>query len=178
MLLNMYAIIDKLDEFKAFFKKYEDIRMPFEIMGGKFNRKVKILSNMAIAIVIMNYGVALLCFVLLFSSYEYLNRKSYVRLWICNNIPGKCWLKLFILCNFDFVAGSVMISSPTLMFYFGINAIFGLMSIHEFVKDICSSKIPRAEWYTSELYQNLVEQKLKICVMMHDQTLRQVKSIK
>ncbi|XP_045474219.1 uncharacterized protein LOC123680385 [Harmonia axyridis] len=171
MLINLWLMLEKQEILKGMFTWHERIRIPYEIMDEELNKKVEMLSKIPICLVLMNYGLALLSFFFLAYSFEYFNDKSYSRVWIINELPGYYWSKIVLLYVVDFISATVMVSSPTAMIYFGTSGVFRIMLINKFVKSICSSQIPEDKRYDSELYQKLVEQKLKICVLLHDQAI-------
>lgn len=172
---NLWILFRTYDQIFIFGKEIYDTTFAFELVDSEalteFSRMVTIVK----LVTCINYFLAVCTSVGLGASQDILNEKIYSRVWTCQNFSATtCSIAGYLQSCLDVPVIMSTVSIPFIMVYYEILAIVHVDYMNEAVKTVCKTCLPEKELYTSEIFQRIVCNKLKICIMMHEKLIRSV----
>ncbi|KAK9881820.1 hypothetical protein WA026_017332 [Henosepilachna vigintioctopunctata] len=174
VLINLWTVIVKYNEITWFIHTLRGMVIPIDkdIVGEIKYKRIMFTRMLVKFIVLVDYGLALAAALGIFLSPEYFNSKNYLPVWIRKNFINYSEYILFFIHLTIFPVALALVSLSIALMYCVLTSVSQLTLINIVIKGICHSSIHPDERYDSELFQSIVLQKLKICVMIHQICIR------
>ncbi|XP_044755172.1 uncharacterized protein LOC123314118 [Coccinella septempunctata] len=169
---NLWILLVTYDEVYKYGKKVEQITFAFELSDSKLLSEVEGMVAVIKFVTCINYLLGICTSLTLLCSQDILKDIIYLRVWICQNFSATtCSIVGYSISLLDIPIICSTVSMPFLLVYFEIVDIVHVKYLNELIKTICESSLLEEELYNSELFQRIVSQKLKICIMMHEKLI-------
>ncbi|KAK9881822.1 hypothetical protein WA026_017334 [Henosepilachna vigintioctopunctata] len=174
VLINLWTVLFKFRKMTWFINLLNDIFIPIDedILGKQKYKNIMYNIKFVKIISVLNYSLAIGAAFGFTLSPEYFNTRTYLAIWIRENFENHSEYLLFFIHMSNFPVALVLVSLCIVMTYSGTRAIFQLIVINKGIEGICDSHIHPNRRYNSKIYQAMVRQKLKMCVMMHEICIR------
>ncbi|KAK9881821.1 hypothetical protein WA026_017333 [Henosepilachna vigintioctopunctata] len=157
-----------------FVHTFKKIVIPIDkdILGEKKYKSIMCICMMLKISALVNYALAISAAFGIFISPEYYNSRIYLSFWIRKNFKNYSEYILFFMHMSNFPVAVALISLSIAMSYCSARAVFQFIIVNKVIEGICDSTLHPTERYDSKIYQAVVLQKLKICIMTHQLSIR------
>lgn len=168
MLINLGTTVFQADLFYEFLLAFQKSRAPLEILNDANFKQVLFEIKLVKVICIMNLIFAITAAFGFIMAPEYFDQKAYLSVWIPEHFSHPYDTLLILILHWSSIpVAHVMVGISILWTYAVSYAIFSIRYLKEMIESISDTTIPEKMRYDSKLYQEMVRQRMLICIMSH-----------